>query len=343
MIGFRLLFSTYNAHNVHNATTLLNTQSRLPDFLIIGAAKSGTTALYHYLKQHPEIFASEARETNFFALKGQPANFHGPGDDRAVNRPSIFTLDAYQALFLGAAVGQRAGEASPLYLYDEEAPTQIKALIPAVKLIVILRNPVDRAYASFLHLVRDGREPCTNFEEALEQEHRRVDAGWEHLWHYTGMGFYARQLARYLEVFDRSQLLVLFYDDFQTDPQRVIRSCFRFLDVDDGFVPDMSRRPNRSGVPRLRWVQRFLAGGGLAKRVASKLMPEAVRGRAVTHIRRMNLSRPELAPAVRHRLIEVFRDDVRRLEEMLGRDLKNWRRKDGPRKHLNSVSRRCSE
>ncbi len=261
---------------------------RLPDFLVIGAAKSGTTALYDYLRQHPRVAMSELKETNFFALEGGRPAYRGPGDDETINRLSITDLDAYCALFEGIAGEHAAGEASPLYLYDPRVPDRIRGCVPHVKLVAVLRHPVHRAYSAFLHARRDGREPLGDFGEALRAERARIRGGWEHLWHYRAMGFYGRQLERYLEIFPAERIHVLLYDDFVADPVGALQGCFRFLGVDDSFVPDTSMRPNVS--------------------VADGDMP------------------PTLCPQLKADLTRSYAADIARLEALLDRDLSAWRR-----------------
>ena len=128
----------------------------LPNFLIIGAAKSGTTSLYSYLNQHPQVYFSPFKEPRFFALEGKEVNYQGPS--QVVNQKAINTIDEYEKLFAGVTDEVAIGEASTLYLYSPEAPAKIKQYIPQVKLIAILRNPIDRAYSGYCHLVRDGYE-----------------------------------------------------------------------------------------------------------------------------------------------------------------------------------------
>src|SRR3954452_18181658 len=139
----------------------------MPNFLILGAAKAGTTALYHYLKQHPEVCMSEIKETNFFALMGKPLDFRGPGDDEHINRFSVTTWGDYQSRFPDRTDARAVGEASPLYLYSPDAPGRIARWMPKAKLVVILRDPVARAYSAFLHLVRGGRGTVRVFGGAL--------------------------------------------------------------------------------------------------------------------------------------------------------------------------------
>jgi Sulfotransferase family len=258
----------------------------MPNFLILGAAKAGTTALYHYLKQHPQVGMSRTKETNFFALKDEPVDFRGPGDQEYIGRFSVTTLDGYQAQFRACAHAMAIGEASPLYLYSPKAPGCIRQFVPEAKLIAILRNPISRAYSAFLHLVRDGREPVTDFGEALRREEQRIADRWEHIWHYKRMGLYYEQLSKYFEVFDRSQIRVYLYSDFRNDPLGVLRDVFRFLGVDEGFVPDTSAQHNVATVPLDR--------------------------------------RPPLPPDLWMELHEVFRADVLKLQDLIGRDLSRW-------------------
>ncbi len=297
---------------------------RWPDFLIIGAAKAGTTALYHYLRQHPDIFACPVREPNYFGLNRSPASYCGPGDQDTIGLNSIADRAAYLDLFKGAGVGKKAGEVSPLYLYSPSAARRIYEANPSMKLIVILRHPADRAYASYLHLVRDGRESLGSFEAALEAEGGRIEAGWEHLWHYRSMGYYASQLDTYLEHFDRSQLLILLTENFKRKPDVILKSCFSFLDVDPMFKPNMSRRPNQSGIPRSRWVHRLMQQTGPLRRGLVQRIPERWRGTVVTRVQQLNLRRPSMPVKTRRVLQEAYRTDIERLQGLIERDLEQW-------------------
>ena len=166
----------------------------LPNFLIIGAAKAGTTSLYRYLEQHPEVYMSPVKEPKFFALGGERLDYRGPGDEARMRGASVTSLEDYRELFRGVSTETAVGEASTLYLYSERAAARIKHHVPDVKLIAVLRNPVDRAYSDFLHLVRDGIEPLTDFPQALEAEESRIRSRWAPMWHYRRRGFYHPQL-----------------------------------------------------------------------------------------------------------------------------------------------------
>jgi len=291
----------------------------MPNFLIVGSAKSGTTALHTYLNQHPNIFMSPDKETNFFTFEGQRLNFQGPGD-QAINSFSITKLADYQECFAGAQDEQAIGEACPLYLYDPNTPARIKAHLPQVKLIAILRNPVDRAYANYLHLVRDGREPCDDFQTALGLEATRRQQDWEWFWDYTAIGLYGCQLARYFQHFGRTQVRIFLYEDLNNNPQQLLHSIFEFLEVDPAFEPDISLRPNKSGIPKNKLLHHLLTKPNPLKNSFKSLFSPELR----QWVQHYNLTRPPLAPPVRHQLQAFYRADLLRCQDLLGRDLSAW-------------------
>jgi hypothetical protein len=298
---------------------------RLPNFLVIGAAKAGTSAFFHFLTRHPDVFGCPVKEPNFLAFESEPVEFHGPGDEEVVRR-TVTDPAAYRALFSGARDEAAVGEASAFYLYWPRAAEAISRLLPDARLIALLRDPVERAYSSYRHLVRDGHETLT-FEAALEEEPARIAAGWQPLWHYRAAGRYCGQLERYLARVPRSRMLVLLYDDFVADPARVLARTYSFLGVDPGFEPDLARTLNPSGRPRLRSVQRLLQRESVLKRGVRRLIPQRRRSALWRHLQRWN-TRPTsdaMAPRTRARLVEDFADEVVRLERLLDRDLSAWR------------------
>ena len=293
-----------------------------PDFLIIGAAKSGTTALYRYLQQHPQIFLSPVKEPHYFAFAGEKPDYRGPGV--TVNKTSVTDLGAYQRLFDDVRDETAVGEASALYLYVPAAAARIKEYAPAMRLIVILRHPAERAFSSYLHLMRDGREPLMDFAAALQAEPQRIRANWGFLWRYRDLGFYAQQLRRYYALFPREQVRVYLYDDFRADALAVLRDMCRFIGVDDAFTPDMSLRHNVSGIPRQRWLHSLLHGAHPAKALLKPFLPVAWRDRARRQMTQRNLARPTLPPDLRRALTNDFRTEILDLQDLLQRDLSAW-------------------
>ncbi|MCZ6782368.1 MAG: sulfotransferase [Proteobacteria bacterium] len=296
----------------------------LPNFLIIGAMKGGTTSLYRYLEQHPDVFMSDVKEPRFFALENDPLDYRGQDDP--TSRCDHKTLETYTALFSEVTSERAIGEASTLYLYHPDAAERIRHYVPEARLIAVLRHPVERAYSNFIYLRRDGREPCAEFRDALAQEDDRVHRlRWGPLWHYKGRGFYAQQLERYFERFDRGQIRVYLYDDLRQDPEGLSKDVFGFLGVAEDFTPDVSVDWNISGIPRSQGLHRFLRGTKPVRTALGRLLPEATKRRVSFRLQRMNLAQPPpIDPALRRELCELFRDDVCHLQDRIGRDLSAW-------------------
>ncbi len=294
-----------------------------PTFLVIGAAKAGTTSLYRYLEQHPQIFMSPVKEPRFFALEGHSLDFRGPGDER-IRLETTTSLEAYRKLFDGVQDELAVGEASVLYLHHDRAAAAIAKYVPDVKLIAVLRHPAERAYSGFLYRTRDGREPLRNFEDALREEPRRIADGWYYGWHDRDQGFYHRNLLRYFERFDPSRIRVYLYEDFDRNPLTVLSDVFSFLGVDPGFQPDVRVRHNPSGRARSPGLQRLLTTRHPLKEALKALVPEQWGHRLIARLQPANLERPPLRPETRARLVEGYREDIRQLERLIGRDLSHW-------------------
>jgi hypothetical protein len=304
----------------------------MPNFLIIGAAKSGTTALYNHLEQHPDVFMSRNKEPFFFAMEGETVDFRGPGDQIRLERTVCNNLKDYQELFTGAEHARARGEASTIYLYSAKAAQRIKHYIPGVKLIAILRNPADRAYSSFMHLLRDNREPYRDFEQALADEPRRIQEKWEPLWHYRQVGFYYESLKRYFDLFPPEQIRIYLYEDLNKDALGVVQSLYAFLGVDPTFTPDTSIRYNVSGIPKnpyLHSIQGFLLSPDQpVKTFLKPFIPERLRKRAlhgtVGKIREVNFEHTPMREETRARLMCDYREDILKTQDIIGRDLSHW-------------------
>ncbi|WP_170376767.1 sulfotransferase domain-containing protein [Ruegeria atlantica] len=298
--------------------------ARMPDFLILGAARAGTTALYSHLRQNPSIFMPSAKEPNFFAFEGEALNFSGPGADYVNN--SVTQIADYHSLFSDAPVGAVCGEASPLYLYAPKAPERIHQRIPRVRMVVILRNPIDQALSHYLYAVKQRIEPLEDFSTALDAEDERLAAGWQPLFGYSRFPLYAQQLSRYFKLFDRNQFLIRTYEEFQDAPKDVIDSITSFIGADTSFQPDLSSRVNAGGVPRSRLFQDFLMKPNPITGMIARVMSQELRWKIRDRLSQFNLKRevemPDRARAIlRERLLPEIED----LEHLLDRDLSSWR------------------
>lgn len=295
----------------------------LPNFLVIGAAKAGTTSVWQYLRQHPQIYMSPHKEPRYFALCDGAVDFRGPGDSRF---HFVTELSDYEALFAGADGELVRGEVSPWYLYVPTAAPAIHRLIPDVKLVAILRDPVDRAFSNYLHAMKEEIEPLGEFAAAMDDESRRIEANWSPRFHYLQKGFYHRQITHYLELFDRDQMKIYLYEDLVGRPQEMFEDLFSFLGVDPLHRVDTTRKYMDSRQARSTAFERFLTHGNRLTELARPLVPPAMRRRVKANLRRLNRRpKPELSAADRERFVAVYRDDILALEGLLDRDLSEWR------------------
>lgn len=297
----------------------------LPNFLIIGAPKAGTTSLYRYLRQHPQVFMSPAKEPNFFAFGGDaPPDFNGPGDR---DEPTTLDLETYQRLFANVTNELAAGEASTVYLYSPDAPQRIHATIPDAKLIAILRNPIDRAFSNYLHLRRSQREPLPDFGQALQAEAERIANHWKPFWYYQAQGLYGQQLQRYLQYFERDQLGIWLFDDLKNDELGTIRDIFTFLGVDPTFQPNTGERVRVTPpVPKNQWLHNLLNRPNPLKAIAKSILPQGLRAQVSAQVNQKNLTKPKPTERDRAQLIAAYRDDIEQLQTILHRDLSHWLR-----------------
>lgn len=293
----------------------------MPDFLIIGAQKAGTSSLYFYLKQHPQIYMSPIKEPHFFTYEGAKRNESFAVANQNESFAVINNIEDYQKLFQGAPESSLKGEASPSYIYAPKAAERIKHYIPNTKLIAILRHPAERAYSNFLHAIRNNHEPLKDFRQALQEEETRIRDNSVFLWHYKSKGFYYKQLSRYFELFDRSQIKVCLYEDLNTNPAGVIKDLFEFLEVDSSFEPDVSRKYNVSVVPKNPLLTALIKNLKPVTPAVKTLLPDGVR-----HYIRSKVfdTPPPIAPEMRKQLGEEYREDILQMQELLGRDLSGW-------------------
>lgn len=299
----------------------------MPNFLIIGAPKSGTTSLAQYLGQHPEVYISPKKEPYFFAFENEQVDFLGPGiqgKDHIINSAVVVDLEEYLRLFQGVSNEVAIGEASTLYLAFPKAAERIKYHIPDVKLIAILRDPADRAYSGFMHSLRDNCEPIADFAQALAAEEERIKLNWGPLWRYQELGFYYRQLKVYFELFDSHQIKVYLYEDLVNNRSCLLRDVFDFMGVDQDFIPDTSAKYNVTGIPKNKLLHEFLSKPNLITTSVKYLIPRPLRQKLINDIRNSNLAKPQLTQPLRQQLISIYREDILNLQELIQRDLSEW-------------------
>lgn len=297
-----------------------------PNFIIIGAGRSGTTSLYHYLEQHPQIFMSPVKETNYFSYDKSSRGAAGSGPQRADDLFRVKSAGEYSALFASARSFRAAGEASPLYLYAPGTAERIKKALPDARIVAILRNPVDRAYSNYRGYVRDAVEK-RSFTEAVREERAGTARSLLRGSHnYLRAGYYARNLKPYFDLFDRNRIAIFLFEDFVENPVAVTRQLFQFLEVDSEFSPDTSIRYNATGFPKSRRLHHLLsdsAGAGWIKSRVTGSLKSALMKCAV-FLQRRNLKKGDLSPTLRSELTDLFREDIVALQSMIDRDLTDW-------------------
>jgi len=290
-----------------------------PTFLVAGAGRAGSTAVTEALRAHPDVFVTQPKEPHFLALGGRPAAFTGPGDDTTINRLAITDLAAYLDLFPadGQYLALGEGSVSTLYYSDVSIPAA-QALNADMRIVIMLRDPVKRAFSSFQYLSVRGFEPLADFLEAVDDEPRRRELGWHHLWHYTAMSHYAEDIARFVAAFG-DNVGIWFHDDLESDDAGTIHQIQRFIGVDPGrYQPREIQRVNASGQPRVQAVQSAMQWGVRHARLRAtvkRVVPFRLRER----IRSANLQPHTTDAGVRAELQPRFRSDLEHLEDVLGR------------------------
>jgi hypothetical protein len=292
-----------------------------PTFFVVGAAKSGTTSLYHYLDQHPDVYMPRNKEPHYFS---RVPPFPGRGSH------PVTSEEEYLDLFKVWNKESVSGEASPSYLWDEKAPYRIKETVPQAKIIAILRHPVERAYSHYLMDARLGKQDLS-FREALERDYSAENKGWGVSDQYIDLGLYAQQVQRYLEVFDRAQVKIFLYEDLRGNPGALLHSAFEFLGVDPNHAEAIRTdvQYNVYSVPRNRLAKRILRSRLFKSRLARNLRARAIANHQIrARLRQSVLLKQEtksaMDPCCRRFLMDLYRPDILRLQDLLNRDLGHW-------------------
>ncbi len=297
---------------------------RRPDFFLVGAPKSGTTAMAAYLGAHPQVFMPLRKDVHHF------------GRDLERRPNEMFVLDEahYARLYAGAGSALRLGDASTGYLYSQTAAAEIRAFNPEARILIMLRNPVDVMFSSHSHLVWLGYEDIEDFEAALEAEPdriagRRIPASCmlpASLRHRDTVRF-AEQVERYLDVFGREAVEIVLYDDFKRDTRGTYGRVLEFLDVEP-HAPESFDVVNPNKYARSRAVARWLQAPPAPYRWLRGRLSDDVGYVLWLRLLRLNTriaARPPMPEALRRRLLEEFAPEIDRLAAVTGRDLEAWK------------------
>lgn len=289
----------------------------LPNFLIVGVQKAGTTSIYNYLQEHPQVYMSRVKETNF--LEKDWENL--PPDQQ--NKNGILTLEKYAELFADVKDEIAIGEASPNYLFHyESSAARIKQYLPKAKLIVVLRNPIERAYSDHLMHLRDAIGYRSLSEQIKHSSYKSF---------ILRKGFYYIPLKYYFEQFGQEQIRVFFYDDLCENPQNFMQEMYQYLGVNDTFTPNTARKAQVAKIPKNKTLNNLLQRKNILRNTAAKIMKTvmAVEARQKLRDRLINLNSQAkkalpLSTEERQQLIELYREDVLNLQDLLEKDLSLW-------------------
>lgn len=289
-----------------------------PNFFIVGAQKSGTTSLFYYLKQHPDIYMCPRKEPAYFM----------PGK-------GIDDYDIYLKGFKGAGKSAVIGEASTGYLYDKHAVLEIHNKFPDARIVIILRNPVDMAFSLWNHMRRNGAE-TKSFEGAIsdsEISYRRTDdfvksLTSHELWVdylYLDKALYYDQVKRYLDIFGRKRVKIYLFEDFIDDPVSVCQDVFLFLGIDSTYTPDCRRIANEGGEVRSRMIKRLFIRREYP--ILRALLPLSLKVGIREFVKEFNTrqdKKPRISDSTRTRLDDFFRVDIVKLADLIDKDLTRW-------------------
>lgn len=295
-----------------------------PNFLIVGAAKSGTTALHYYLQQHPQIYMPiQRKELRFFS--GINSRYNGVGDE-IYSSAITKSFSEYLTYYRDVKHEKIIGESSPDYLfYYKKSITNIKNYLGDPKIIIILRNPTARAYSHYMMYLRDGRETLS-FGDALTQEEDRKKENWEWGWLYKEVGLYYSQVKAYQDNF--SDVRVYKFEDLKNNSASLLGDLYSFLGADDSFVPkNLAVQYNVSGIPKRKYIQNLLTKPSMIKSLAKHCLPEATKAvikNGIGIIKRRNLIKIEMSLNEKTYLNKYYKEDVNKLKDLLNNDLSDW-------------------
>jgi hypothetical protein len=303
--------------------------TRKPDFFIVGAPKSGTTAMADYLNQHPDIFIPKAKDSHFF---GSDLHFI----NNITHPPTLFRVQekTYLSWYSGRRE-KRLGEASVLYLYSRKAATEIRDFNPDANVIITLRNPVDMIYSLHGHFLADLNEDIADFSEALsaEKERKRGEKLPDTVYSIDGLFYrdvakYAEQIERYLEVFGHDKVHIIIFEDLRDSTAEIYKETLRFLDVSEDYQP-VFQVVNPAKQLRSRSLQRFIISPPrilmpFAKNLARRVWFGRLVKRTLSSLNVKHERRPSMDSGTRKQLLDEFAPEIERLERLIGRDLSEW-------------------
>ncbi|WP_456399953.1 sulfotransferase family protein [Persephonella sp.] len=302
---------------------------KLPDFFIVGAGKSGTTSLAKYLSEHPQIYIPDLKEPQFFSFYNCEYNNNRP-------KPFLYIrdFDDYVSLFIESSEEQKLGEASTSYsipyMVDKTIHNMKSVygdLAENLKFIFIIRNPIERIFSAYIMYVDIGIEDLS-FEKAILSGIERIKKGYRLELNYIDNNKISESIEAYIKSFGKPKVRIYLYEDLKERPLWLLRDLFEFLEVDPNFVPsNLGVAYNISGIPKSpvhKVIYNVTVRYNPLKPIIKKILPEHAKGKVAQYLKKILYTKPQMSPEVREKLKEIFKEDILKLQELIGRDLSHW-------------------
>jgi len=288
-----------------------------PDFILIGVTKGGSTSIYHYLRQHPDVFMPSLKEPRFFLdIK----------EEDQTNK-KIKSIGEYKNLFSDAPSASVCGEATSGYFSSDVAPRAIKNTLDNPLFILVLRNPVERAFSHFTYAKQKSLEPNkASFESAIRDNKIKVRGKMRNR-KYVESGFYYKHLMKWYSYFDEEKFLILLFDDLVSSPNEFVRKVYKFIGVGSEFTPEFKHKYAKSGVPKSNLIHNILRGTNKLRDGLKYILHESiVKGMKdiKLSLKNWNLRKPKMKKSTYIKLANVYKKDIKKLEKEIDKDLSRW-------------------
>lgn len=294
----------------------------VPNLFVIGAARSGTTSIYHYLSGHSKIYVPAKKELDYFGVGDQGQVYNGPDADM-INTRIIKSWEEYLDHYNGHGGELYSADISPWYLYSKKAATAIQEKSKDSKIIVILRDPVERAFSHYRLMRKLGLEKESSFWRGLKAEQSRMIEEWAFGWFYRDVGYYGEQLTRYFQLFEKDAIKVILFEDLQENPALVMEEIYKFLEIQNE-TTNRYDRYNAAELPRYSTVENALINNSYLKSIIKKCIGKSKSEKFWFSIRRWNSHMPTVDKRSKEFLRSAYEDDKILLEGLLARKLDIW-------------------
>ncbi|GBE30130.1 sulfotransferase domain protein [bacterium BMS3Bbin04] len=302
---------------------------RLPNFLLAGVPKSGTSSMHSYLRGHPQIYLPDRKELHYFTHDLLAECLEGPGD-RQVWERTVATLDEYKSFYSGAGSEPIVGESSPSYAYFHQAiPRILERLGDDLRVLIMIRNPIKRAHSTYVHMVTNQRETLS-FHDSIMKEAQRKTQGYGDFWRYAEHGLYSQPIEAWIKAIGRDNLKVILLEEFNSDNEAVFAELLSWLGIDSTYRPgDLGAAYGHTGTARNKALKSALNSAASFAVTVKRMLPSSLYLRAKrlnATLNRANTSRADFPIEDRtwEHLSDYFREDLLLTGELIGKDLRGW-------------------